>query len=78
MRAGALDAVVAYVSNATGSADVLEAIKVDLPCAIAVQPVAVEKESPRRRLASRLVEMLVSDPSRQLFVSEGFGWKAAP
>lgn len=78
MRAGALDAVVAYVSNATGSADVLEAIRVDLPCAIAVQPVAVEKESPRRRLASRLVETLVSDPSRQLFVSEGFGWKASP
>lgn len=78
MRAGALDAVVAYVSNATGSADVLEAIKVDMPCAIAVQPVAVEKSSPRRRLAARLVEMLISDPSRQLFAAEGFGWKAGP
>jgi molybdenum ABC transporter molybdate-binding protein len=78
MRAGALDAVVAYLSNATGSGEVLEAVRVDLPCALATQPVAVEKSSPHRQLASRLVEKLVSDPSRELFLSEGFGWKASP
>jgi molybdenum ABC transporter molybdate-binding protein len=78
MRAGALDAVVAYLSNATGSADVLEAVKVDLPCALATQPVAVEKSSPRRQLATRLVERLASDVSRREFLSEGFGWKASP
>jgi molybdate transport system substrate-binding protein len=33
---GSLDAIVAYVSNATGHADELKAIKIDIPCAIAV------------------------------------------
>ena len=45
MLTGSLDAVVAYVSNATGHDDELEAIPIDVPCALAVQPVAVGRES---------------------------------
>ncbi len=75
---GSLDAVVAYVSNATASADRLEGIAVDVPCALAVQPVAVGRGSARPQLASRLIDALRSVESRKRFESEGFRWKAAP
>jgi molybdenum ABC transporter molybdate-binding protein len=78
MRTGALDAVVAYVSNAVASADALDAIAVDIPCALAVQPVAAAKESNHRFLASRLIEALKTPESRRRFESEGFRWKGAP
>ncbi len=75
MRAGALDAVVAYLSNAAGSVDALDAIKVDLPCAMATQPVGVDPSSPRRQIASRLVDAFLSEESKATFKSEGFRWK---
>ncbi len=76
LRAGGLDAVVAYVSNAAAAADELDAIAVDLPCALAVQPVAVSRTSTRARLAGRLVDALRTPESRARFESEGFRWKA--
>ena len=78
IRAGPLDAIVAYLSNSTGSGDALEAIKVDLPCAMATQPVAVDPQSPRRQLASRLVEAFLSENSKAVFKAEGFRWKQEP
>ena len=78
MRTGSLDAVVAYVSNAVSAADVLDAIAIDIPCALATQPVAVAKESPRKALAGRLVDALKSPESRERFQNEGFRWKGNP
>src|SRR5439155_10656852 len=43
LRTGSLDAVIAYISNATASGDKLEAIRIDIPCALAPQPSAVSK-----------------------------------
>jgi ABC-type molybdate transport system substrate-binding protein len=76
MLAGALDAVVAYVSNATGHADELEAIPIDVPCAVAVQPMAVGRESKHRQLTQRLLAALRSAESRRRFEANGFHWKA--
>ena len=76
LRTGALDAVVAYVSNATSAADVLEAKPIDVPCALAVQPVAVSRDAARKRLAGRLVDALRSAESRARFEAEGFRWHA--
>jgi molybdate transport system substrate-binding protein len=78
MRTGSLDAVVAYVSNAVSAADVLEAIAIDIPCALAIQPVAVGHESKRSQIAARLLEALKSPESRERFVAEGFRWKGTP
>jgi len=78
LRTGSLDAVVAYVSNAVSAADQLDAIAIDIPCALAVQPVAVSRESARKQLASRLIEALKSPESRERFQAEGFRWKGAP
>ena len=77
MRTGSLDAVVAYISNAVSAADLLEPIAVDIPCALAVQPVAVGKESGQGKLAERLIEAIRSPESRRRFENEGFRWKAS-
>jgi molybdenum ABC transporter molybdate-binding protein len=77
LRAGSLDAVVAYISNAAGSADVLEAIPVDVPCAIAVQPIAVGRESKYKYLTTRLLEAIKSRESQERFQKQGFQWKAS-
>lgn len=77
MRTGSLDAVVAYISNAASCADILEAHAVDIPCALAIQPVAVGRESKRSQLAERLIEAIKSPESRRIFENEGFRWKVA-
>jgi molybdenum ABC transporter molybdate-binding protein len=76
MLAGALDAVVAYVSNRTGHDDELEAIPIDVPCALAVQPVAVGRESRHKQLTQRLLAAMRSAESRQRFEANGFHWRA--
>jgi molybdate transport system substrate-binding protein len=76
MLADALDAVVAYVSNATGHADELEAIPIDVPCALAVQPMAAGRGSKHRQLTQRLMAALRSAESRRRFEANGFHWKA--
>ena len=51
LRTGSLDAVVAYISNATYAGDDVEAIAIDIPCAVAVQPIAVGKDSQHKQLS---------------------------
>jgi molybdenum ABC transporter molybdate-binding protein len=77
LRTGSLDAVIAYISNATNSADKLEAMSIDIPCAIATQPIAVSRQSQNKQIAQRLMTAIESEESRQLFVANGFGWKHA-
>jgi molybdate transport system substrate-binding protein len=79
LRAGALDAVIAYISNAKAAGDELAAIPIDIPCAIAVQPIALSKDARYPRLTRRLLERLQSPQSRERFESSGFHWnQAAP
>ncbi len=77
MLVGSLDAVVAYISNATGHGDELEAIPIDVPCALAVQPMAVGRESKHKQMTQRLLAALRSAESRQRFEANGFHWKAS-
>jgi ABC-type molybdate transport system substrate-binding protein len=76
MLVGSLDAAVAYVSNRSGHEDELEAIPIDVPCAVAVQPVAVGKESKHRQLTQRLLEAIRSAESKERFEANGFRWQA--
>jgi molybdenum ABC transporter molybdate-binding protein len=71
-----LDAVVAYVSNGKRAADRLDEIPIDLPCAVAAQPIAVGRQSDCKHLAGRLRRMILSNPSRARFEENGFKWKA--
>lgn len=75
LRVKAIDAAIAYISNAAEAGDEFDVIKVDMPCAIAVQPLAVGKESPNRQLAGRLMDALRSQKSRDDFEKAGFHWK---
>jgi ABC-type molybdate transport system substrate-binding protein len=75
MRSGSLDAAVAYLSNAAGSADFLDAIRIHgIPCSVATQPYAVAKDSQHKQLAARLLAAIRAEESRQRFTSEGFRW----
>ena len=75
MRAGALDAAVAYLSNAAGSAEYLDAIPiVGLSCSLATQPFAVADASPKAQLAARLFQKICSVESKETFEAEGFRW----
>jgi ABC-type molybdate transport system substrate-binding protein len=56
---------------------VLDAIAIDIPCALAVQPVAVSPSSTRKQLANRLIDALKSPESRERFQNEGFRWKGS-
>lgn len=76
LKAKGLDAAVAYVSNVASSGDILEAYPVDLPCAIASQPVAVAKDTRYPELAKRLMAAFSSERSKERFLAEGFQWKA--
>ena len=77
LRTGSLDAVVAYLSNATAAGDELDAIRIEgIPCAVAVQPIAVGKSSRQKQLTGRLLEAIRSTESRERFQSYGFQWQA--
>jgi molybdenum ABC transporter molybdate-binding protein len=73
---GSLDAAIAYISNGANAADKLEAIPIDIPCAVAVQPIAIGKDSDYKQLMQRLVDAIHSRESRERFESYGFHWRA--
>ena len=75
MRSGSLDAAVAYLSNAAGAADFLDAIRIQgIPCSVATQPYAVAKDSPHRQLGERFLRAIRTKESQEKFTSEGFRW----
>jgi molybdenum ABC transporter molybdate-binding protein len=74
LRTGSLDAVIVYRSNANLVRDKLDSIPVDAPEAMAIQPVAVGRESAHKQLAQRLVESISSHTSKERFLSAGFEW----
>ncbi len=74
---GSLDAVIAYVSNATGHGNELTAIKIDIACALATQPVAIGKKTPYPYMMERLMDALTSQQSKGRFEAWGFHWQLA-
>ncbi|OYP36329.1 molybdate ABC transporter substrate-binding protein [Rhodopirellula sp. MGV] len=76
LQTGSLDAAVAYLSNAAGASEFLDAIRIEgIECSIATQPWAVSKESEYPQLASRLFRKISSADSRDIFAAEGFRWR---
>jgi ABC-type molybdate transport system substrate-binding protein len=77
LRVGALDAVIAYASNATGFSDI-EGIRLEEELQFAVQPIAVARESKHRRMAERLQAAILSAQSAERFKNAGFKWNVTP
>ena len=79
LRTESLDAAVAYLSNAAGASDFLDAVQIQgIECTTATQPWAIAKESKCPNLAGRLFSHLTSSQSREIFVAEGFQWQLSP
>ncbi len=78
LRTGSLDAAVAYLSNAAGAAEHLDAIQIQgIACSIATQPWAVAKGSKYPQTTARLFDKLSSPEAQEIFESEGFRWELA-
>jgi molybdate transport system substrate-binding protein len=76
LRAGSLDAAVAYLSNAAGAVDVLDAVEIQgIPCSIATQPWGVATDSKYPETAGRLFAAISSEESQDIFAAEGFRWQ---
>ncbi|GAB5406310.1 MAG: hypothetical protein Aurels2KO_45410 [Aureliella sp.] len=76
LLADGLDAAVAYLSNAAGMADELEALPIEgLSCSIATQPWAVREGSDYPNLADRLFTKIVSAENQEVFAANGFRWQ---
>ena len=75
LRAGSLDAVIVYVSNASASREALDVIPITVPGGFAIQPMALGKQARYPQLAARLLEAFRSPKSRQRFEALGFQWK---
>ncbi|XZE20446.1 substrate-binding domain-containing protein [Pirellulaceae bacterium SH449] len=79
MRTGSLDAAVAYLSNAAGAAEFLDAVAIEgIPCSTAVQPWGIARNSKFPLLADRLFQQICSAESQETFVAEGFQWQMKP
>lgn len=76
LQIGSLDAAVAYLSNAAGAGEFLDAIRIqNIECAVATQPFAIAPESPYAQTASRLFDQICSADSKDSFSAEGFRWQ---
>ncbi len=76
LRTGSLDAAVAYLSNAAGAADVLDAVQIQgIACSTATQPWGVATDSKFPETASRLFAAICSTESQDIFASQGFRWQ---
>ena len=80
MRAGALDLIVVYRSNALSNPEnaekYLDVLDMNLPEAMAIQPYAVAKDSHHKYLMRRLLEAILSPSSKARFIKSGFQWVA--
>ena len=75
LRTGSLDAVIAYISNATASGDKLEAIRIDIPLRAGDAAVCGGEGAANKQLAGRLLEAIESAESKEKFLENGFYWK---
>jgi ABC-type molybdate transport system substrate-binding protein len=76
LRTGSLDAAVAYLSNAAGAADHLDAVPITgIECSVATQPWAIASKSKFPLTTSRLFERICSAESQETFLAEGFRWQ---
>ncbi len=76
LKIGSLDAAVAYLSNAAGSQEKLDAVRITgIECSHASQPFAIAKETLYSHLTDRLLRKLQSAESKQRFLDNGFVWK---
>jgi molybdate transport system substrate-binding protein len=75
IRAGKLDAVVVYRANVSQIKDKVDVITIKQGKPLAVQPIAVGKESKYPHLTRRLVDALTTELSQKRFEEAAFRWR---
>lgn len=78
IKAGSLDAVIVYRSNAlatASTADKLTVLGIERPEAIATQPYAVANNSKHGRLMSRFLDTCITGEGKDAFMKFGFRWE---
>ncbi len=78
LKAGSLDGVIVYKSNAMAISSTLEdydLIEIGRPNAIAAQPYAVAKNSGHQQLLARFLDACVSADGKDDFLRHGFRWE---
>ncbi|MED6300068.1 MAG: extracellular solute-binding protein, partial [Verrucomicrobiota bacterium] len=78
LRAGSLDAVIVYRSNAMANPTTLEdafIVDIDEPMAVAIQPFAIGSDSNHKNLMQRLLDALTGNESKKDFLKYGFQWE---
>ena len=78
LRAGSLDAVIVYRSNALANSSTLDdafIVNIDDPMAVAIQPFAIGTNSSHRNLMMRLLDSLTGTESKSDFLKYGFKWE---
>lgn len=79
IRAGSLDAVIVYRSNAMSSPEnmekYLDIVDIEAEGAMAVQPIAIAKETKHHHMIERFFKAVRSNASRENFESFGFRWR---
>lgn len=68
-----VDAALAYATDSQAESDRVDAIVIDVPEALAVQPFSIARSSPNKQLAKRL--FLAIARSQKDFESAGFHWR---
>ena len=80
IRAGSLDAVVVYRSNAMSNpanlTEHLDIVNIDMPGSVAVQPIGVALDTEYPHLARRFQDAVLSSAARDEFLTNGFRWLA--
>ena len=80
MRAGALDLILVYRSNAVSNPEniekYLDIVEMNLKEAVAIQPFAVAKDTQHPYLMRRLLEAILAPESQERFRKAGFHWIA--
>ncbi|MEE2808387.1 MAG: molybdate ABC transporter substrate-binding protein [Verrucomicrobiota bacterium] len=78
LRAGSLDAVIVYRSNALANSTTLDdafIVNIDEPMAVAIQPFAIGTNSNHKNLMMRLLDSLTGNESKSDFLKYGFKWE---
>jgi molybdenum ABC transporter molybdate-binding protein len=78
LRAGSLDAVIVYRSNALANSSTLNdafIVDIDEPMAVAIQPFAIGANSNHKSLMMRLLDALTGNESKLDFLKYGFKWE---
>lgn len=76
IRTGSIDVGIVYRANVSQVMDYLDVVSIDVGNPIAMQPIAVGKNSSLKYLAGRLVDAILSRESKDRFQQANFRWRA--